>query len=78
VRYPDGQMARRGDKVHLWDGNEGTVVCSLDTDEFSEPYPRDQWDYLRCGVLIDSAEIGLIHYVEAEATFQLLERANSS
>ncbi len=78
MRYPDGQIARRGDRVRLWNGAEGTVVCSLDTDEFSDEYPRDQWDYLRRGVLIHSAQTGLIHYLEPEATFQLLERAKSS
>jgi len=76
--YPDGQTARRGDRVRLWDGVEGTVECSLDTDEFSDEYPRDHWDYLECGVLILSAQTGLIHYREPEPTFQLIERAKSS
>jgi hypothetical protein len=35
MRYPDGQIARRGDRVRLWSGGEGTVVCSLDTDKTS-------------------------------------------
>ena len=78
MRYPDGQIARRGDRVHLWNGVEGTVVCSLDTDEFSDEYPREQWAYLRSGVLIQSPQTGLIHYLEPEATFALLERAKSS
>jgi hypothetical protein len=78
MRYPDGQIARRGDRVRLWNGMEGTVVCSLDTDEFSDEYPRDQWDYLRCGVLVQSEKAGLIHYLEPEATFQLLERTKNS
>jgi hypothetical protein len=30
--------------------------------------------YLRQGVLIHSTQTGLIHYLEPEATFQLLER----
>lgn len=74
MRYLDGQMAHRGDKVRLWNGAEGTVVCSIDTDEFSDEYPRDQWAYLLRGVLIHSTQTGLIHYLEPEATFQLLER----
>ena len=76
MRYPDGQIAHRGDRVRLWSGAEGTVVCSLDTDEFSDEYPRDQWEYLRRGVLIHSAQTGLIHYLEPEATFQLIERGS--
>ena len=76
MQYPDGQVAHRGDKVRLWGGTVGTVVCSLDTDEFSDEYPRDQWGYLRRGVLIHSAQTGLIHYLEPEATFQLIERGS--
>jgi hypothetical protein len=78
MRYPDGQIARRGDRVRLWNGVEGTVVCSLDSDEFSDEYPREQWTYLRSGVLIQSPQTGLIHYLEPEATFELLERARTS
>jgi hypothetical protein len=76
MRYPDGQTARLGDRVRLWIGAEGTVVCSLDTDEFSDAYPREDWSYLRRGVQIHSLQTGLIHYLEPEATFQLLGRAN--
>ena len=72
--YPDGQIARRGDKVRLWGGTVGTVVCSLDTDEFSDEYPRHEWNYLRRGALIHSAQTGLIHYLKPEATFQLIEK----
>jgi hypothetical protein len=74
MKYPDGQIAHLGDRVRLWDAAEGTVVCSLDTDEFLDGYPKDQWGYLRQGVLIHSTQTGLIHYLESEATFQLLER----
>jgi len=41
MKYPDGQEARLGDRVELWDQNEGTVVCSLDTNEYSPDYPRE-------------------------------------
>jgi hypothetical protein len=78
MKYPDGQIARLGDRVLLWDAAEGTVVCSLDTDEFSDQYPKDQWGYLRQGVLIHSRQTGLVHYLEPEATFQLLERRGSA
>jgi hypothetical protein len=75
MRYPDGQIVHRGDRVDLWNGAEGIVVCSLDTDEFCDEYPRDQWAYLQRGVLIHSAQTGLIHYLDPEATFQLLGRS---
>ena len=43
MKYPDGQIAHIGDRVRLWKCVKGTVVCSLDTHEFSDQYPMDQW-----------------------------------
>lgn len=74
MRYPDGQVACLGDKVRLWKDAEGIVVCSLDTGEYSEEFPESEWSYLEVGVLIHSPQAGLIHYLEAENTFELVSR----
>jgi hypothetical protein len=58
MRYPDGQLARLGDRLRLWDGVERTIVCSLNTDEYSAAYPRSEWDCLKTGVLVHSAQTG--------------------
>ncbi|HYV68154.1 MAG TPA: hypothetical protein VE964_18065 [Myxococcales bacterium] len=50
-------------------------MCSLDTHEYTDAYPRQEWGYLRKGVLIDSSQAGLIHYVEPEQTLELIERS---
>ena len=74
MRYPDGQIVRLGDKVRLWAGADGVVVCSLDTQEYSAEYPEAEWGYLKSGVLIRSDAAGLIHYPQPEPTLHLLER----
>jgi hypothetical protein len=74
MRYPDGGEVRLGDRITLWDGNEGTVVCSIDTGEYSLSYPKEHWDYLGSGVLVLSEKAGLIHYREPERTMRLLKR----
>jgi hypothetical protein len=74
MKYPDGTEARIGDQVELWDGNAGTVVCSIDTNEYSAAYPKDAWEQLGAGVLILSEKAGLIHYKEPEPTMRLLSR----
>jgi hypothetical protein len=58
MRYPDGQLARLGDRLRLWDGVERTIVCSLNTDEYSAAYPRSEWNCLKTGVLVHSAQAG--------------------
>ncbi|WP_176479156.1 hypothetical protein [Mesorhizobium sp. WSM3860] len=50
------------------------MVCSLDTDEYSEEYPREVLGYLKEGVMILSEKAGLIHYVQPETGMRLLER----
>jgi hypothetical protein len=77
MRYPDGQEVRLGDKVRLWPGADGMVVCSLDTQEYSVAYPAADWSYLKNGVLIRSHATGLVHYLEPESSFELIERGQS-
>jgi hypothetical protein len=77
MKYPDGNHVRLGDHVSLWDGNEGTVVCSIDTGEYSAAYPKEQWDHLGSGVLVLSEKAGLIHYQEPERTMKLLRRGSA-
>lgn len=47
MKYPNGNVVRLGDKIRLWSGAEGVVVCSLDTNEFSDEYPERDWNYLQ-------------------------------
>jgi hypothetical protein len=74
MNYPDGQEVQIGDRVTLWVDAEGVVVCSIDRDEYSNDYPREQWMHLGKGVLILSPVAGLIHYTTSEPTMRLLSR----
>lgn len=76
MKYLDGTDARLGDKVRYSDGTYGYVVCSLDTNEYSDDYPKDQWGYLKNGILVVSDLIGLVHYEEPDPDMELVERAN--
>ena len=74
MTYPDGQQIRVGDKVKLWNGCYGLVVVSIDTDEYSTEYPKEEWSYLKAGILIDSDQAGLIHYPLFTDKLQLVTR----
>ena len=63
MKYWDGQEARLGDRVKLGEDEGGIVVSSMDTDEYSAEEPKEQWGYLKEGVMIQSP-YGLVHYVE--------------
>lgn len=74
MKYPDGQEVKVGDRVKLGKDDGGVVVCSLDSNEFTEAYPEKQWGYLRNGVMIHFPLYGLIHYIKPEAELQLVAR----
>ncbi len=74
MKYCDGQEVNLGDKVRLGQDSGGVVVCSIDTDEYDDDYPKAQWDYLKRGVMINFPLYGLIHYVEPEPDLLLIHR----
>ena len=75
MKYANGDDVRVGDRVKAWDGCIGIVVASIETDEYSTEHPREQWGYLKVGVMIDTEQAGLIHYREADEDLELIERS---
>lgn len=75
MKYSNGTDVRVGDRVQLWEGCQGAVVCAMDTDEYSPDFPKKDWSYLKSGVMIKTDKAGLIHYVEADEDLRLIKRA---
>jgi len=74
MRYSDGNEAHLGDVVLIDGKHKGTVVASIDTNEYSAEHPKEQWAYLKKGVMIDTDFGGLIHYPDAENEHMVLSR----
>lgn len=74
MKYTCGAEVRVGDKVKLWDCCFGTVVASIDLNEYSHQFPENEWAYLKSGVLINSDKGGVIHYTENDEDLELIER----
>jgi hypothetical protein len=49
------------------------VVFSIDTDEFSAEFPREQWQYLGRGIMVRSEQAGLVHLSEGNEDVQVIE-----
>ncbi len=75
MKYSDGQEVMLGDKVRLGEDGGGVVVCSIDRNEYSEHQPKEKWEYLKKGVVIDFPKYGLIHYEEPEEDLYLVQRS---
>lgn len=74
MKYLDGQEVKVGDRVHLGDDDRGIVVCSMDAGEYTENHSKEQWEYLRTGVMIEFPRYGLTHLVEPDEDLRLIER----
>ena len=68
----NGRDIRLGDRVKLWKGQYGTVVCSIDHAEYSAAYPEAAWSYLKSGVLVRSDSQGLFHYTEPDEDLEFI------
>ena len=77
MRYPSGEEARIGDRVRIGAWSLGTVVCSIDRDEYSPEYTREQWAHLGRGVMVLTEVAGLIHYQEPEDDMELIARGGA-
>ena len=75
VHYVDGQAVMLGDAL-LVEGGAQAVVVGLITDQAYVPgYRATDWGYLQIGVLIDSADAGLLHYEAPHSAWTLISRA---
>ena len=60
MKYSDGKNIKLGDKVLIDGKYHGVVVANMDDSEFSEEQPKEKWEYLRSGVMIDTDfEVGI-------------------
>jgi len=73
MRYKNGSAVRLGDRVRLSNGDEGTVVFSIDTDEYSPDFPKAEWSYLSKGVMVRTTQGALVHFEGDEVVSLLAE-----
>lgn len=77
MKYFDGKEVFVGDKVKMWDGCYGVVVCSIDSGDYTSSFPESEWGYLKTGVVINSEQAGILHYTESDEDFELIVRGES-
>ncbi|MCX7110325.1 MAG: hypothetical protein NTX45_09380 [Proteobacteria bacterium] len=75
--YPNGVSVKVGDKIRLWNGCHGVVVCSIDTNEYTPYYSKAEWGYLETGIVIKSDNGSLFHYAEVDEDIELVERLDA-
>jgi hypothetical protein len=68
-----GRQIRLGDKVAIGGGISGVVVFSIDTDEYSPGFPKDDWQYLGRGVMVQTETVGLVHLSVADEHTEIVK-----
>jgi hypothetical protein len=72
MKYATGREVSVGDRVKLWRNQPGTVVCSIDADEFTSEYPKAHWAYLGSGIIVKTDSGEIFHYKEPDEDFELI------
>jgi hypothetical protein len=70
----NGVPLKIGDNVRLWRGNCGYVVCDFDSDQFTDKYPRSDWDHVKMGILVEMNSGELFHYNETDEDIERVEK----
>ncbi len=73
MKYTDGNLARVGDRVLIGKKYHGIVVADMDGDEYSTEHPKEQWGYLRSGVMVDTDFGGIVHYDQDTLVGEIME-----
>lgn len=76
MNYFDGTSIKVGDRVRLGINCYGTVICSIDDNEYDSSYPLSEWGYLEKGILVSSPQLGIIHFSEEDEDLELLSRSS--
>lgn len=76
MNYENGEKVCLWDRVRVGGDDKGIVVCSIDDEQFSQLFPKEQWSYLQTGIMIDTTYGGLVHYPEKDEDLELISRGD--
>ena len=62
MKYKNGKNILVGDEVSIDSKYRGTIVANIESGEYSITHTKEQWSYLKTGVLIDTDFGGVVHY----------------
>ena len=72
MRYKDGQQVKVGDKI-VADNSEGVVVEVIGGGSGFENH--SPWEHLVRGIVVETKDMGMVHYPEVDEDIRLVSRA---
>ena len=62
LKYADGTEAHLGDRVRITNGDAGTVIASMDTDEYGPEATKENWAHMGNGILVRTDRGALVQF----------------
>jgi hypothetical protein len=76
MKYADGTEARLGDRVRITNGDIGTVIASMDTDEYGSEATKENWAHMGAGILVRTDRGALVQFDDAHSRLVSLDDVN--
>jgi hypothetical protein len=67
MKYIDGTEARLGDRVRVTNGDTGTVIASMDTDEYGPEATKENWAHMGEGILVRTDRGALVQFNDSHS-----------
>jgi hypothetical protein len=61
----NGRLIRLGDRIDIGSAEKGVVVFSLETDEFSPDFPKDDWAHLGTAGIMVQMDGGALFFLDS-------------
>ena len=75
MKYATEETVCLGDKVIISGLGRGTVAAIISDGVYSSSFPKEEWGYLGCGILISTNEAGVIHFKDLNSDILFFERS---
>ncbi|MGE0231805.1 MAG: hypothetical protein AB7O39_00920 [Flavobacteriaceae bacterium] len=60
----------------MGDDDQGVVECDIGAGKFSPRFPKNEWAYLKEGIVVSFPRYGVIHMTEVEVDLKLIARSD--
>ncbi|ENU24189.1 hypothetical protein F993_01505 [Acinetobacter proteolyticus] len=74
MNYQTGEMIELCDYVELSGDMTGVVVVIVEESQYSKSYPKEEWNYLKSGLLILADQAGLVHVPHLSEDIKLISK----
>lgn len=77
MKYADGSVAHLGDRVRITNGDTGTVIASMDTEEYGPEAAREDWVHVGGGILVRTDRGALVQFDDSHSKLVSRDDANT-